>query len=189
MHIHAFFAVGVMIVALVGYLVRTWWIYQIILSVITLPFLLCCWMLPETPFWLHSQGKHREVEKVIATMEKLNRVKSPCKLSELYPVEEANSTNAEDVQVSKSHNVFDLFHNCTLARRTISVWLIWFTGSLGYYVFALNSVSLGGNEYLNLFLSGTRISLFTKTIWQFTIIGHYCFYLCLYIYLLYCMPT
>lgn len=154
MHIHAFFAVGVMIVALVGFLVRTWWIYQIILSVTTLPFLLCCWMLPETPFWLHSQGKHREVERIIATMEKWNRVKSPCKLSELCPVEETNSTNVDDVPVSKSHNVLELFHNCTFARRTISVWLIWFTGSLGYYVFALNSVNLGGNEYLNLFLTG-----------------------------------
>ncbi|XP_072264865.1 solute carrier family 22 member 16 [Pyxicephalus adspersus] len=154
MHIHAFFAVGVMIVALVGYLVRTWWIYQIILSVTTLPFLLCCWTLPETPFWLHSQGKYNEVEKIIATMEKWNRVKSSCKLSELCPVEESNHTNDEGIQQSKSHNVFDLFHNCSFARRTISVWLIWFTGSLGYYVFALNSVNLGGNEYLNLFLSG-----------------------------------
>lgn len=158
MHIHAFFAVGVMIVALIGYLVRTWWIYQIILSVTTLPFLLCCWMLPETPFWLHSQGKYKEVEKVIATMEKWNRVKTPCKLSEICPVEETKRDHAEDVKVSKNHNVFDLFHNCSFARRTISVWLIWFTGSLGYYVFALNSVNLGGNEYLNLFLTGMTIS-------------------------------
>ncbi|KYO24720.1 solute carrier family 22 member 16 [Alligator mississippiensis] len=66
MHVHAFFALGVMVVALVGFLVRTWYI----------------------------------------------------------------------------------------ARRTITVWLIWFTGSLGYYVFSLSSVNLGGNEYLNLFLIG-----------------------------------
>ncbi|XP_068087397.1 solute carrier family 22 member 16 [Hyperolius riggenbachi] len=154
MHIHAFFAVGVMIVALVGYLVRTWWIYQIILSVITLPFILCCWLLPETPFWLHSQGKYKEVENVIAMMEKLNRVKTPCKLSELCPVDETRDSKGEHTHVTKTHNVLDLFHNCSFARRTISVWLIWFTGSLGYYVFALNSVNLGGNEHLNLFLSG-----------------------------------
>lgn len=153
-HIHAFFAVGVMVVALVGYLVRTWWIYQIVLSVITLPFILCCWMLPETPFWLHSQGKYKEVEGIISTMEKWNKVSTPCKLSELCPVEEGRKPFGKDAQPAKNHNVFDLFHNCTFARRTISVWLVWFTGSLGYYVFALNSVNLGGNEYLNLFLSG-----------------------------------
>ncbi|XP_073531958.1 solute carrier family 22 member 16 [Phyllobates terribilis] len=153
-HIHAFFAVGIMVVALVGYLVRTWWIYQIVLSVITLPFVLCCWMLPETPFWLHAQGKYKEVENVIATMEKWNKVSTPCKLSDLCPMEEASELGGNDTQPPKRHNVLDLFHNCTFARRTISVWLIWFTGSFGYYVFALNSVNLGGNEFLNLFLSG-----------------------------------
>ncbi|XP_069582238.1 solute carrier family 22 member 16 [Ranitomeya imitator] len=153
-HIHAFFAVGIMVVAFVGYLVRTWWIYQIILSVITLPFVLCCWMLPETPFWLHAQGRYKEVENIIATMEKWNKVSTPCKLSELCPVEEAGELGGNDIQPPKRHNVLALFHNCSFARRTISVWLAWFTGSLGYYVFALNSVNLGGNEYLNLFLTG-----------------------------------
>ncbi|CAH2252167.1 solute carrier family 22 member 16 [Pelobates cultripes] len=155
MHVHAAFAVGVMVVALVGFLVRTWWIYQIILSLTTLPFIFCCWTLPETPFWLHSQGKYKEVEKIITKMERWNKVKkAPCKLSDLCTV--LNDTNDEGKEVSsvKKHNVFDLFHNWSFARRTISVWLIWFTGSFGYYVFALNSVNLGGNEYLNLFLTG-----------------------------------
>ena len=53
-HLHSFFAFGTMVVALTGYFVRTWWIYQIILSMVTVPFVLCCWMLPETPFWLLS---------------------------------------------------------------------------------------------------------------------------------------
>ncbi|XP_044147569.1 solute carrier family 22 member 16 isoform X1 [Bufo gargarizans] len=153
-HIHTFFAVGVMIVALVGYLVRTWWIYQLILSVITLPFIMCCWMLPETPFWLQSQRKCKEVERVIATMEKWNKVSTQFKLSELCPVEEGREPSETDAQPAKKHNLFDLFHSWTFARRTISVWLIWFTGSFGYYVFALNSVNLGGNEYFNLFLAG-----------------------------------
>ncbi|XP_066463081.1 solute carrier family 22 member 16 [Eleutherodactylus coqui] len=154
MHIHAFFAVGVMVVALVGYLVRAWWIYQIILSLLTLPFILCCWMLPETPFWLHSQGKRKKVESVIATIQKWNKVSTKCTLSDLCPVEEDSERTGKDPLPAKKHNVLDLFHNCTFTRRTISVWLIWFTGSLGYYVFALNSVNLGGNEYLNLFLTG-----------------------------------
>ncbi|KAM4770788.1 solute carrier family 22 member 16 [Rhinophrynus dorsalis] len=154
MHVHAFFAVGVMVVALVGYLVRTWWIYQIILSITTLPFILCCWMLPETPFWLLSQGKYKEVEELITTMEKWNKVSTTCKLSELCSVQDDSKAGENDVSTVKRHNVLDLFHSWSFARRTISVWLIWFTGSLGYYVFALNSVNLGGNEYLNLFLAG-----------------------------------
>ncbi|TNM94692.1 hypothetical protein fugu_017451 [Takifugu bimaculatus] len=41
-----------------------------------------------------------------------------------------------------------------MAGRTCTVWAIWFIGSLGYYVFSLGSVNLGGNQYINLFLVG-----------------------------------
>ncbi|XP_048348743.1 solute carrier family 22 member 16 isoform X4 [Sphaerodactylus townsendi] len=157
MHIHAFFAVGIMVVALVGYLSKTWWVYQICLSLTTLPFVLCCWMLPETPFWLLTEGRNEEAQKVINVMARWNKVSTPCKISELFSLEGdlVNSTTGDnDHSPMKKHNILDLFCNWHIARRTITVWLVWFTGSLGYYVFSLSSVNLGGNEYLNLFLIG-----------------------------------
>ncbi|XP_070232570.1 solute carrier family 22 member 16 isoform X2 [Bos mutus] len=117
-HLHSFFAFGTMVVALTGYFVRTWWIYQIVLSSVTVPFVLCCWMLPETPFWLISGGKYEEAQKVIDTMAKWNRTR-PCKLSEILSLDHDGSA-----------------------------------GCLGFYTFSLNSVHLGGSEYLNLFLMG-----------------------------------
>ncbi|XP_021409490.2 solute carrier family 22 member 16 isoform X1 [Lonchura striata] len=158
MHVHAFFAMGIMIVALVGFLVRTWWVYQIFLSIATIPFVLCCWMLPETPFWLLSEERYEDAQKVIDTMARWNKVSTPCKVSELCSVQQDDPASSrmgdDDTSSAKKHNILDLFCNWQIARRTITVWLIWFTGSLGYYVFSLSSVSLGGNEYLNLFLIG-----------------------------------
>nr|XP_020657017.1 solute carrier family 22 member 16 isoform X1 [Pogona vitticeps] len=157
MHVHAFFAVGIMVVALVGYLAQTWWVYQICLSIATLPFLLCCWTLPETPFWLLTEGRYEEAQEVINTMARWNKISSPCKISELCSVQDdlVNSRMGDnDNSPVKKHNILDLFRNWHIARRTITVWLVWFTGSLGYYVFSLSSVNLGGNEYLNLFLIG-----------------------------------
>ncbi|XP_038253635.1 solute carrier family 22 member 16 isoform X1 [Dermochelys coriacea] len=158
MHVHAFFAVGIMAVALVGFLVRTWWIYQIFLSITTLPFVLCCWMLPETPFWLLSEGRYEEAQKVVDVMVRWNKVSTPCKISELCSVQQDDlvscRTGDNDISTAKKHSILDLFYNWHIARRTITVWMIWFTGSLGYYVFSLSSVNLGGNEYLNLFLIG-----------------------------------
>lgn len=158
MHVHAFFAMGIMIVALVGFLVRTWWVYQIFLTIATLPFVLCCWMLPETPFWLLSEERYEDAQKVIDTMARWNKVSTPCKVSELCSVQQDDLASGRagdnDTSSTKKHNILDLFCNWQIARRTITVWLIWFTGSLGYYVFSLSSVSLGGNEYLNLFLIG-----------------------------------
>ncbi|KAM6460307.1 solute carrier family 22 member 16 [Liasis olivaceus] len=157
MHIHAFFAVGIMVVALVGYLARTWWVYQICLSVATLPFVLCCWMLPETLFWLLTEGRYEEAQKLINVMARWNKVSTPCKIAELCPMQDdlvSSRMGDHESSPMKKHSVLDLFRNWHIARRTITVWLIWFTGSLGYYVFSLSSVNFGGNEFLNLFLIG-----------------------------------
>ncbi|XP_077015408.1 solute carrier family 22 member 16 [Tamandua tetradactyla] len=151
-HVHSFFAIGIMVVALVGYLVRTWWLYQIVLSVVSVPFVLCNCMLPETPFWLLSQARYEEAQEVVDTMAKWNRVSS-CKLSELMSLD-LNGPVGNDLSKVKKHHIADLFRDRKIAIRTLSIWLTWFTGSLGFYMFSLNSVNLGGNEYLNLFLMG-----------------------------------
>lgn len=151
-HMHSFFSIGTMVVALTGYFVRTWWIYQIVLSTVTAPFFLCCWILPETPFWLLSEGRYEEAQRVVDTMAKWNRASS-CKLSELLSLDLNGPVGNEPLEVKK-HNLLDLFYDWNVGTRTLTVWLIWFTGCLGFYFFSLNSVHLGGNEYLNLFLMG-----------------------------------
>ncbi|KAK1338113.1 hypothetical protein QTO34_001223 [Cnephaeus nilssonii] len=151
-HVHSFFAIGTMVVALTGYLVRTWWIYQIILSTVTAPFVLFCWMLPETPFWLLSEGKYEEAQMVVDQMAKWNRA-GTVKLSEILSPDLYSPVDRMSPYINK-HRLLDLFHDCNIGKRTLIVWLIWFTGCLGFYSFSLNSVNLGGNVYLNLFLMG-----------------------------------
>lgn len=150
--VHSFFAVGTMVVALTGYLVRTWWIYQIILSTVTAPFVLFCWMLPETPFWLLSEGKYEEAQTVVDQMAKWNRA-GTFKLSELLSLDLYSPIDQQSLYANK-HRLLYLFYDCNIGKRTLIVWLIWFTACLGYYSFSLNSVNLGGNVYLNLFLIG-----------------------------------
>lgn len=158
MHIHAFFAVGIMVVALTGYLVRVWWIYQIILSLCTSPFLLVCWMFPETPFYLISTRRYQEAQALLDSMARFNGLDRSLKVEELLDSENSKSmlvvSETQQLQVEKKHSILDLFSSWRMAGRTCTVWAIWFIGSLGYYVFSLGSVSLGGNQYINLFLVG-----------------------------------
>ncbi|GCC28191.1 hypothetical protein chiPu_0006619 [Chiloscyllium punctatum] len=159
MHVHAYFAVGIMVVALVGFLVRAWRFYQLVLSLVTIPFIFCCWLLPETPWWLLAKGRLEEVQKLIDTIARWNKVKIPCRVSVMQMNSPDNSTDKEiAIKTSKTKedktSILDLFRTWDLAKRTITIWLLWFTGSLGYYVISLGSVNLGGNEYLNLFLAG-----------------------------------
>ncbi|XP_078256022.1 solute carrier family 22 member 16, partial [Rhinoraja longicauda] len=159
MHVHAYFAVGIMVVALVGFLVRSWRLYQLILSLVTVPFIFCCWLLPETPWWLLAKGRTEEVQKLIDRIARWNGVKMPCHLSVMQmngPEESADKEVTNNHRAAKGRNIsiLDLFRTCNLVKRTVTIWLVWFTGSLGYYVSSLGSVNLGGNEYLNLFLAG-----------------------------------
>lgn len=160
MHVHAAFAVGIMVVALTGYLVRVWWIYQIILSTCTSPFLFFCWKFPETPFYLMAKGRHKDAQTLLDTIARVNGLQSTLKVEELLEPEEKNGqplleeTEQKPAQTEKKLSILDLFGSWRMAGRTCTVWAIWFIGSLGYYVFSLGSVSLGGNQYINLFLAG-----------------------------------
>uniref|UniRef100_A0A3Q2Q413 Solute carrier family 22 member 16 n=1 Tax=Fundulus heteroclitus TaxID=8078 RepID=A0A3Q2Q413_FUNHE len=162
MHIHAAFAVGIMVVALTGYLVRVWWIYQIILSTCTSPFLLFCWKFPETPFYLMAKGRYKETQALLDMIARFNGLECRLKAEDL--LEQVNMENGKallereeeerSTQPEKKLSILDLFGSWRMAGRSCTVWAIWFIGSLGYYVFSLGSVNLGGNQYVNLFLAG-----------------------------------
>uniref|UniRef100_A0A3Q3WZM6 Major facilitator superfamily (MFS) profile domain-containing protein n=1 Tax=Mola mola TaxID=94237 RepID=A0A3Q3WZM6_MOLML len=161
MHVHAAFAVGIMVVALTGYLVRVWWIYQIILSTCTSPFLLFCWKFPETPFFLLAKGRFKEAQTLLDTIARFNGLDYNLKVEELVESEASEKGKAllekeqeRPLQSDKKLSILDLFGSWRMAGRTCTVWAIWFIGSLGYYVFSLGSVNLGGNQYINLFLAG-----------------------------------
>ncbi|KAI1897619.1 hypothetical protein AGOR_G00085130 [Albula goreensis] len=158
MHVHAAFAVGIMVVALVGYLVRVWWIYQIILSLSTFPFLFFCWKFPETPFYLLAKGKYQEAQELLDTIARFNGLPSTLKVADLMDTETdvllAKDTKLDEEKPEKKLSILDLFGTWKMAGRTLTVWSVWFIGSLGYYVFSLGSVNLGGNQYINLFLAG-----------------------------------
>ncbi|CAN9507474.1 unnamed protein product [Ophioblennius macclurei] len=164
MHVHAAFAVGIMVVALTGYLVRVWWIYQIILSTCTSPFLLFCWKFPETPFYLLAKGRYKDAQALLDRMASFNGLQCRLKAEQLMEPEEKASdkpgalldreAERAPAQSEKKLSILDLFGSWRMAGRTCTVWSIWFIGSLGYYVFSLGSVTLGGNQYMNLFLVG-----------------------------------
>ncbi|XP_076844265.1 solute carrier family 22 member 16 isoform X2 [Brachyhypopomus gauderio] len=155
MHVHASFAVGIMVVALVGYLVRVWWLYQLILTLTTCPFLLYCWRFPETPFYLMAKGHHQEAQQLLDTIAHFNGLEPKMKVMELMERSSVGSRDSRGLEeVERKLSVLDMFSSWRMARRSATCWAIWFIGALGYYVFSLGSVNLGGNQYVNLFLAG-----------------------------------
>ncbi|KAK5880139.1 hypothetical protein CesoFtcFv8_023195 [Champsocephalus esox] len=130
MHVHAVFAVGIMVVALAGYLVRVW-------------------------------GRYKDAQALLDRMARFNGLKCRLKVEDLLEPEERENGTAllgqeeeRPAPSEKKLSILSLFSSWRMARRTCTVWCIWFIGSLGYYVFSLGSVNLGGNQYMNLFLAG-----------------------------------
>ncbi|XP_028996381.1 solute carrier family 22 member 16 isoform X2 [Betta splendens] len=162
MHVHAAFAVGIMTVALVGYLVRVWWLYQLILSLCTSPFLLFCWKFPETPFYLMAKRRYKDAQALLDDIGRFNGLDCRLKAEELLEPEERGGAGGggdlverrSEAAPEKKLTILDLFGSWRMAGRTCTVWAIWFVGSLGYYVFSLGAVNLGGNQYMNLFIAG-----------------------------------
>lgn len=148
---HSSFALGIMIVAVTGSLLKTWWLCQIVLSLATSPFMLCCWVLPETPFWLLSEGRYEEAQKVVDKMAKWNG-KAPCQLSEVLLL--GPEGPLESPPARRSHSMLGLFYDWDVGLKTTVSWLIWFTAALEFYCFSLMCLNMGGNKYLNLFLAG-----------------------------------
>ncbi|XP_014061000.1 solute carrier family 22 member 16 [Salmo salar] len=161
MHVHAAFAVGVMMVAIMGYLVRTWRSYQIILSTCTSPFLFFCWKFPETPFYLMAKGRLQETQVLLDSIARFNglepgrlRAENLLEPEEALLEKEVAAGVAQPAEPEKKLSILDLFGTWRMAWRTVTVGAVWFISSLGYYVFSLGSVNLGGNQYINLFLAG-----------------------------------
>lgn len=152
MHLHTFFAIGVLLVALVSYLAKSWWLYQLILCTLTVPFILCCWMFPETPLWLLSEGRYKEAQGIVDTMAMWNE-SSSCDLVKLLSLDVSGS-RAKNRKGARKLSLADLFYYPDVAKRTLTIWLVWITINLGYYTFSIEAIRKREHEYLYLFILG-----------------------------------
>ncbi|XP_077988709.1 organic cation transporter protein-like [Glandiceps talaboti] len=66
----------------------------------------------------------------------------------------SNKLDNEEPNLKNSYNVTDLFRTPKIRKYTLVMIFVWFVNSLVYYGLSLNTGLLGGNKYLNFFLSG-----------------------------------
>ncbi|XP_006812741.1 organic cation transporter protein-like, partial [Saccoglossus kowalevskii] len=143
-----YFAFGYMLLALLAYFIRYWWILQLCLSLPATIYLLYWWIIPESPRWLISMGKHDKAVAIIRKCAEVNKVTVPtCVYEELAEM-------AGDVKETHAGSYLDLLRLPNMRKKSLKLFYIWFTISLVYYGLSLNTSNLGGNDYLNAFVSG-----------------------------------
>ncbi|CAJ0597374.1 unnamed protein product [Cylicocyclus nassatus] len=120
-------------------------------SLLTCPTLLAiAFMLPETPKWYMSKGRHAEAKQSIVTLKYLSGRE-----------DEGSYGKFQATSLEKTHTMKDLFVEKKMALRTVILCTLWFATSLSAFGSDLNSGNLLGDFYMNQFASGA-VTAFAK---------------------------
>ncbi|KAK3086719.1 hypothetical protein FSP39_022468 [Pinctada imbricata] len=141
--IHMFFAVGIVYVSLMGFLLRHWAYVQLSVGLPCIAFLSYWWFIEESPRWLVSQKRYDEAERIAQKMAKANKVIVHGKI--IHP---------EKLWVPKTERLWKLFSHRVLFFRTTILIFNWIVVSMIYYGVTMHTRNLGGNFYLNFFILG-----------------------------------
>ncbi|VDI31068.1 MFS transporter, OCT family, solute carrier family 22 (organic cation transporter), member 4/5 [Mytilus galloprovincialis] len=138
--IHMFFAVGLVYLAGMGYFLRNWQHVGLAIAAPCVLFLCYWWIIPESPRWLLSMGRHEEAVTILKKVALTNKANIPEKLLQIQDEPDPHG------------NLWHLFSSKVLFVRTMIIFLNWAVVSLMYYGVTMNVGNMGGDFYLNFFL-------------------------------------
>ncbi|XP_015713549.1 solute carrier family 22 member 3 isoform X1 [Coturnix japonica] len=142
--IQIFFTLGIIILPGIAYLVPTWQGIQLAISLPNFLFLLYYWVVPESPRWLLTRKEGEKALKIMHDIAKHNGKY----LSPHYS--EITVSNMEVTNPS----FLDLVKTPWMRRNTLILMYAWFTSALIYQGLVMRLGIVGGNLYLDFFISG-----------------------------------
>ncbi|KAM8998947.1 solute carrier family 22 member 7 [Sarcophilus harrisii] len=138
-----FWSGGVMLLALIGYLIRDW---RWLVLAVTLPCalgIISLWWVPESARWLMTQDRIKEAQFYLHRCAVLNgRPQAREKLSI-----EALSLVAEREKIVRRPSYLDLFRTPRLRHISLCCMVVWFGVNFSYYGLSLDLSGLGLNLY------------------------------------------
>ncbi|KAK2582095.1 hypothetical protein KPH14_002797 [Odynerus spinipes] len=145
-----FFTTGYILTAGFAYMITDWRMLQVAITIPSIVFLFYWWFIPESARWLLMKGRAQEAKELLQRASKENGVEiSREALDTLL------SNNSEDsMPDSKKASLFDLFRYPNLRRKSMLLFFNWLVNSGTYYGLSWHASNLGGNDYLNFFISG-----------------------------------
>ncbi|XP_031202411.1 solute carrier family 22 member 7 isoform X2 [Mastomys coucha] len=145
-----FWTGGVLLLALVGYLIRSWRWLLLAVNLPCIPGIISIWWVPESARWLLTQGHVEEAKKYLINCAKLNgRPMSEDSLSQ----EVLSKVVAMEKGVQRP-SYLDLFRTSQLRHISLCCMVIWFGVNFSYYGLILDVSGLGLNVYQTQLLIG-----------------------------------
>ncbi|KAI5766859.1 unnamed protein product [Gulo gulo] len=145
-----FWTVGVMLLALVGYLIRDWRWLLLAVTLPCAPGILSLWWVPESARWLLTQGRVEEAHRYLLRCARLNgQLVGEDSLSR-----EALNKVATRERVVQRPSYLDLFRTPRLRHISLCCMVMWFGVNFSYYGLSLDVSGLGLNVYQTQLLFG-----------------------------------
>ncbi|XP_004674069.1 PREDICTED: solute carrier family 22 member 7 [Condylura cristata] len=145
-----FWTGGVMLLALVGYLIRDWRWLLLAVTLPCAPGILSLWWVPESARWLLTQGRVEEARGYLLRCARLNgRPVGEHSLSR-----EALSKVAAGERMVRRPSYLDLFRTPRLRHISLCCMVVWFGVNFSYYGLSLDVSGLGLNVYQTQLLFG-----------------------------------
>ncbi|XP_013800884.1 solute carrier family 22 member 3 [Apteryx mantelli] len=142
--IQMFFTLGIMILPGIAYWVPNWQGIQLAISLPNFLFLLYYWAVPESPRWLLTRKKGEKALKIMHDIAKHNGKYLSPHYSEI-------TVSNEEVS---NPSFLDLIRTPQMRRNTLILMYAWFTSALIYQGLVMRLGIVGGNLYLDFFISG-----------------------------------
>ncbi|KAM9155571.1 solute carrier family 22 member 3 isoform 1-T1 [Pangshura tecta] len=142
--IQMFFTLGIMILPGIAYLIPTWQGIQLAITLPNFLFLLYYWAVPESPRWLLTRKKGEKA---------LNIMHSIAKHNGKYLSPHYSEITVTDEEVSNP-SFLDLVRTPHMRKYTLILMYAWFTSALIYQGLVMRLGIIGGNLYLDFFISG-----------------------------------
>ncbi|KAK3097630.1 hypothetical protein FSP39_011541 [Pinctada imbricata] len=139
--IHIFFAIGLVYLSLMGFLLRNWQYLQLSVAVPCIVYVFYWWIIPESPRWLVSQGKYADAETIVQVTAKANKAKIP------NPI-----IDPKTIEVNKGGKLWHMFTHKVLLLRMLKLLYNWIIVAMIYYGVTMHVGNLGGDFYLNQFI-------------------------------------
>nr|XP_018668289.1 organic cation transporter protein-like [Ciona intestinalis] len=170
------FSVGYLLMPLLAFLLRDWrWYLRSIgfMGVLYIPYF---WLIDESPKWLLATGNFKGAKKVQEKVRKLNGESPGVKLV----------ADCDEVVATKSNvwkTLKGMMEHPVLIWRLVIITFGWFVVNVLYYAIALNTNSLSGDRFLNVFYAG--IAEFVATLLYFLVVSKwgckncYCITMCI----------
>ncbi|KAK6640769.1 hypothetical protein RUM44_012466 [Polyplax serrata] len=134
----------------IAYFIRDWKQIQLAITLPAVLLLGLWWILPESPRWLLAMGRIEENVEILKEAAKTN------KRTVVQNIDKSLRQSSAEEETDEKENVgiIDLFRYPNIRKKSLLLYVIWFSVYFVYYGLVMNLTNIGGDIYVNTIISG-----------------------------------